>query len=156
MSEEKPLRVWRQRVQPGHTTISVREVTALARAVLDSAPAPLPWKLRQTLSEVVYRCAVVPEAYENPEWVALRDQVLAPGADLLLDFLGVVIPQVAVLADEAPSPVVDQALAELSDLPEQVLAIAQRGSVPHVVQMEFIKTVREILERVRAVIESSE
>lgn len=82
MPEEKPHRIrvpmQRASVPTGHTTISVKDAIILARAVLDSAPAPLPRELRRSLSEVVYRCAVVPEAYDNPEWLALADWVICP------------------------------------------------------------------------------
>lgn len=153
MMEKQPRRVrvraQAPRVPSGHTTISVQNAIVLARAVLDSVPAPLPPHLRRALSELVYRCAVVPEAYENPEWLALRDQVLAPGADDLLDVFGKVLPQVAALADVDPNPGTDQALAELGDLVEHVLAKAQGEPIPPAMQTLYIEAVLAILNRVR-------
>ncbi|MEY8019051.1 hypothetical protein [Mycobacterium servetii] len=152
MSEKEPHRIrvpmHAATVPSGHTTIAVENAITLARAVLDSAPAPFSPKLRRTLSEVVYRCAVVPEAYENPEWLALRDQVLPPGVNPLLDLLGQVLPQVAALAKAEPNPVIDQALAELGDLPEKLLASCRGEPVPAALQRIYLVTVREILRRV--------
>lgn len=145
----RPPRRWRQSVPTGHTTMSIDEVVVLARAVLDFAPAPLPKEVRRMLSDVVYRCAVVPEAYENPDWLALREQVFAPGVDPLLDMLGHVIPLVATLAEEAPSPVLDQALTELSELPEKIVVLGRNGSVPPMMQRELIMGIKRILERVK-------
>jgi hypothetical protein len=147
---DKPAPRVRRRMRPviptGHTSLSIDEVVLLARAVLDSAPAPLPPRLRNTLSRVVYRCAAAPEAFQNQEWLRLREQVLPPGADPVLDLLGTAIPLVAELAQEAPNPDVDQALAALCDIPEKVLSLSRLGDIPRVVMIELIELVRQHLD----------
>ncbi|WP_133055983.1 MULTISPECIES: hypothetical protein [Mycolicibacter] len=127
----------------------VNEVVALADAILEYAPAPLPTKLRRTLAEAVYRCAGVPDAYENPDWLRLRDQILAPGVDPLLTVLGQVLPPVAAAARKSPNPVVDQALAELGELPETILALGRNGPIPPMMERELISTMKRILQRVQ-------
>ena len=43
----------------------------------------------------------------------------------------------------------DQALAELSDLPEKVLALGRNGSLPPAAEMGLMKTVAAILRQVQ-------
>ncbi|BBX87937.1 hypothetical protein [Mycolicibacterium aubagnense] len=134
----------------GYAAISIDEVVALVRAVLDTSTGSLSATMRNTLSQVVYRCAAVPEAFDNAEWVALRDQILPPGTDLVLDFLGTAIPLVAELAKEVDNPEVDQALAELCDMPEKVLAVARSGGISPAMQLELVGQARDQLVRVQA------
>ncbi|TLH64288.1 hypothetical protein C1S80_12830 [Mycolicibacterium aubagnense] len=82
--------------------------------------------------------------------MALRDQILPPGTDLVLDFLGTAIPLVAELAKEVDNPEVDQALAELCDMPEKVLAVARSGGISPAMQLELVGQARDQLVRVQA------
>lgn len=147
-----PRRIRRHRpdVPRGHVPVSIDEVVALVRAVLDTSTGTLSAPMRNTLSQVVYRCAGVPEAFDNQEWVALRDQILPPGTDLVLDFLGTAIPVVAQLAKELDNPEVDQAVAALCDMPENVLAMARSGWITPAMQLELVKQARDQMAKVQA------
>jgi hypothetical protein len=135
-------------VQADEITVTVPEVVALGRAVLDYAPGPLPPDLADILTAVVYRCNSALFAAHNPDWIALREQLFSPGSGPFLDYLGGVIRTVSTLAERLDIPVIHAVLRQLEDLFEKVQLQTRDAPLLAAAEKVYMRWIQQWIEQV--------